>query len=92
MESRIFGALSKLYEFLLNPQVRTCSDTLPGSSGNNESENREPTGDCLSNDPYTEIEFSIRQASTSAHSDREESSHKTHTERMSKGRSSNGFP
>ena len=28
-ESRILGVLSKLYEFLLNPQVRTFSGTVP---------------------------------------------------------------
>ena len=37
-DSRIMAALSKLDEFLLNPQV-------PGTSRNNNSENREPTGD-----------------------------------------------
>ena len=37
-ESRILGALSKLDEFLLNPQVRTCSVAVPGTSRNNNSE------------------------------------------------------
>ena len=40
-ESRILGALSKLDEFLLNPQVRTCSVAVPGTSRNSNSENRE---------------------------------------------------
>ena len=31
-ESRILGALSKLDELLLNPQVRTCSVAVPGTS------------------------------------------------------------
>ena len=44
-ESRIWGALSKLDEFLLNPQVRTCSVAVPGTSRNNDLENQEPTGD-----------------------------------------------
>ena len=44
-ESRILGALWKLDEFLLNPQVRTCSVAVPGTSRNNFSENRETTGD-----------------------------------------------
>ena len=39
-ESRILGALSKLDEFLLNPQVRSCSVAVPGTSRNNKSENR----------------------------------------------------
>ena len=72
MESRILGALSKLDEFLPNPQVRTCSGTVPGTSRNNNSDNQEPTGDPSLNDPYPEVEFSVRQANTSADSDREE--------------------
>ena len=74
-ESRILGALSKLDEFFLNPQVRICSGTVPGTSRNNNSENREPTGDRSLNDPYSEVEFSVHQASTSADSDLEETSH-----------------
>ena len=52
-ESRILGALSKLDEFLLNPQVRTCS-VIQGTSRNVNSENREIHGDQSSNDPYPE--------------------------------------
>ena len=52
-ESRILGALSKLDEFLLNPQVRTCS-VIQGASRNANSENRENHGDRSSNDPYAE--------------------------------------
>ena len=47
------GALSKLDEFLLNPQVRTCS-VFQGASRNANSENREIHGDRSSNDPYPE--------------------------------------
>ena len=39
-ESRIFDALSKLDEFLLNPQVWTCSVAVPGTSRNNNLGNR----------------------------------------------------
>ena len=39
-ESRILGALSKLDELLLNPQVRTCS-VVQGASRNANLENRE---------------------------------------------------
>ena len=55
-ESRILGALSKLDEFLLNPQVRTCSVTAHGTSRSRHSnlENRETHGDSSSNDPYPE--------------------------------------
>ena len=56
-ESRILGALSKLDEFLLNPQVRTCSVAVPGTSRNNNSENRETTGDRSSDDPYPEVGY-----------------------------------
>ena len=57
-ESCILGALSKLYEFLLNPQVRTCSVAVPGTSRNNNSENRETTGDVSSGDPCPEVRYS----------------------------------
>ena len=75
MESRILGALSKLDDFLLNPQVRTCSGSVPGTSRNNNSKNREPTGARSPNDPHPEAEFSVRPASISADSNREETSH-----------------
>ena len=56
-ESRILGALSKLDEFLLNPQVRTCSVAAHGTSRNSNSENRETHGDRSSNDPYPEVGY-----------------------------------
>ena len=52
-ESRILGALSKLDEFLLNPQVRTCS-VVQGAFRNANSGNQETHGDRSSNDPYPE--------------------------------------
>ena len=39
-ESRILGALSKLNEFLLNPQIRTHSGTVPGTFRNTNVENQ----------------------------------------------------
>ena len=56
-ESRILGALSKLDELLLNPQVRTCSVAVPGSSRNSNSENRETSRDRSSDDPYPELGY-----------------------------------
>ena len=56
-ESRILGALSKLDEFLLNPQVRICSVAVPGTSRNNNSGKRETTGDRSSDDPYPEVGY-----------------------------------
>ena len=40
MESRILGASSKLHQFLLNPQVRTCPVAVQGTPRNANSENR----------------------------------------------------
>ena len=51
------GALSKLDEFLLNPQVRTCSVAVHGTSSNVNSENREILRDRSSNDPYPEVGY-----------------------------------
>ena len=45
MLSGILGAMSKLGECFLNPQVGTCSVAVPGSSKNNNSETRGCTGD-----------------------------------------------
>ena len=56
-ESRILGALSKLDEFLLIPQVRTCSVAVQGTSRNSFSENREIHGDRSSDDPYPEMGY-----------------------------------
>ena len=51
------GALSKLDEFLLNPQFRTCSVAVPGTSRNSNSENLEPTGHRSLDDPCPEVRF-----------------------------------
>ena len=54
-ESRILGASSKLDEFLLNPQVWTCSVAVQGTTRNANSENRETHGDRSLDDPYPEV-------------------------------------
>ena len=56
-ESSILGALPKLEEFPLNPQVRTCSVAAHGTCRNSNSENRETHGDRSSNDPYLEVGY-----------------------------------
>ena len=61
-ESRILGALSKLDEFLLNPQVRTCSVAVQGTSRNAISENRETHGDRSSDAPYPEVEYFLHHS------------------------------
>ena len=57
-ESRILGALSKLDDFFRNPQVRTCSVAVSGTSRNSNSENREPTGDRSIHDLCPEVRYS----------------------------------
>ena len=74
-ESSILGALSKLDEFLLNQQVRTCSAAVPGSSRNNNSENREPAGDCSLNDTQSEDGLSACNTSNPTESDQEKTQH-----------------
>ena len=74
-ESRILGALSKLDEFLLNPQVRTCSVAVPGTSRNNDSETREPPGDLYLNDPYPEAMVSPHHSGNLNGSGLEETHH-----------------
>ena len=61
-ESRSLSALSELDDFLLKPQVRSSSVAVPGISGNNNSENREPTGDRSVGDPCPEAVFSTHHS------------------------------
>ena len=75
-ESRILGALSKLDEFLLNPQVRTFSGTTPGTFQSNGVENQEPSGYRCQNDAYPGVEFSACRASNLTDSDPEETDHR----------------
>ena len=74
-QSRILGALSKLDEFLLKPQVRTCSVAVPGISRNNDSENWEPTGDCSLGDPCPKAVFSTHHSGNLNGSELEETHH-----------------
>ena len=72
-ESRILGALSKLDEFFLNPQVRTCSVAVPGTSRSSNLENQGTNEDRPSDDPGPEVGFS------SPHFGAETDPHKTCT-------------
>ena len=69
------GALSKLDEFFFNPQSRTLSGTVMGTSPSSDLENRESTGNRSQSDPHPEVEFSARRNSNSVDSDPEETSH-----------------
>ena len=70
-EYRIIGALSKLDELLMNPQVRTFSGTFR----NVEVENQDPSWDRSQNDPYPEVDFSACRPSSLTDSDLDETSH-----------------
>ena len=74
-ESRILGALSKLDEFLLNPQVRTCSVAVPGTTRNSDSGNREPNGVRSPNDPCPEVRISSNHSGNLNSSEVEEHPH-----------------
>ena len=68
-ESRNLGALSKLDEFLLNPQIRTFAGTVPRTFRNADVENQEPSGDRSKNDPHPEVDVSACRASNLTDSD-----------------------
>ena len=53
-ESRILGALSKLDEFLLNQQIQTHSETVPGTFRNTKVENQGTNEDDSQSDPHPE--------------------------------------
>ena len=77
-ESRILGALSKLDEFLLSPQVRTCSLAVPGTSRNSDSGNREPTRDRSLNDACHQAVLSSYHSDNLNGSELEETRHTDH--------------
>ena len=52
------GASTKLDQFLVNPQVRTCSLAVLGTSRNNDYEKRGPIGDRSLGDPCPKAVFS----------------------------------
>ena len=54
-KSRNLGALSKLDEFLLNPQIRTHSGTVPGTFRNTNVENQGTNEDDSQSDPHPEV-------------------------------------
>ena len=60
-------------EFLLNPQVRAQSGTVPGTSPYSNTENQEPSTDRSQDDPRPEVGTSIYQSSQSTDTDLEAS-------------------
>ena len=67
--SRILGALSKLDEFLSNPQITTHSETVPGTFRNTNVENQRTNEDDSQSDPHPEVGPSVCQSRHSIDSD-----------------------
>ena len=78
-ESRIWGDLSKSNEFILNPQIRTHSGTVPGTLRNTNVENQEPNEDRSQDDPHLEVGSSVCQSRHSADSNPDEALYSSHT-------------
>ena len=74
-ESHILSALSKLDVFLLNPQVRTCSVAVPGTSRDIDSGNGEPNEDRSPNNPCPEATVSPNHSGNLNSSELEEYPH-----------------
>ena len=69
-ESRILGALSKLDDFPLNPQITTHSETVPGTFRNTNVENQGTNEGDSQSDPHPEAGIFCGQ--TTQNSDLEE--------------------
>ena len=78
-ESRTLGALFKLNQFRLNAQVRPCSVAVPGTSRNNDSENREPNGPCPLGDLCPEVVFAACHTIHLNDSEQEKTQHSNNT-------------
>ena len=74
-ESGILGVLPKLDDFLLNPQIRTHSGTVPGTFQNTNVENQEQNKDRSQGDPHPEVGPSVCQSRLSIDSDTDKASH-----------------
>ena len=70
------GALSKVDEFLLDPQFQTCSVAVPGTTRNGDSGNREPNGDRSLDDPCPEVRFSSHHSGNLNSSEVEDDPHR----------------
>ena len=54
-DSRILGALSKQDDFILSPQIRMHSGTVPGTFRRTNVENQEPSEHRCQDDPHSEV-------------------------------------
>ena len=68
-------------EILLNPQMPTHSETVPGTSRNADVENQDPNGDLSQNDPHPEVGPSVYQSHHSIDSDSNEAPHSIQPEK-----------
>ena len=73
--SHILGALSKLDEFLLNPEIRTHFGTVPGRFWNTNVENQDPKEDGSQDDPHLKVGPFVYQSRHSNDSDPDEAPH-----------------
>ena len=62
-KKRIMGALSKLDEFILNPQAQVHYGPVPKRSRNSNGENQETNKDRFQNDPHPEVSVPLSQSS-----------------------------
>ena len=74
-ESRLPGALSKLDEFNLNPQVWAQSGNVAGTSRNSNTESQEPKVDSSQIDPSPQVGTSTYQVPQSTNTNPEEASY-----------------
>ena len=84
-ESRILGALSKLDEFPLKPQIRVQSGTVSRLSRKTNRENQELNEDRSQIYPRPEADTSIDQSPQSKNSDPDEASHSNRLETLEFG-------
>ena len=75
-QSHAFWVLSKLDEFLLNPQILTLSGTVPGTFRNTNVANQEPNEDRSQDDPHPEVGAYVYQSRHSIYSDTDEAPHR----------------
>ena len=72
---RHLGALFKLDDFPLNPQLQMFSGTVQGTSRSTDGENPEPSGDLSRKDPHPEVESPVYRSRNSIDSDPDEAYH-----------------
>ena len=74
-ESPILGALSKIEEVVLNPQIRMHSGTVPGTFRNTNVGSREPNEDRSQDDSHPEMRPPVCQSLHSSDLDPDEAPH-----------------